>query len=123
MMLKSIYANTLKPYEGNDSTFKAEWNDKDQKIINAALRRCFSMKTLEDHRGQKQTMYTLSHIENFFGLPYTSSSSFAMISNTNTESFIDQENKWNIEYFALTEDNKPILAAWDREENEKYFTL
>mgnify|MGYP001007725645 CR=1 FL=1 len=54
-------------------------------------------------------------IEEFFGLPYTSSSNFAMVSNTNTEYFIDTENQFNIEYFALTEDGKVILSVWDRE--------
>ena len=121
MILKPMFSNlqevTDKP------TFKAEWTDADEKKVNKAVKNLFSMKTLTDHRGAKHTMYTLSDIENFFGLPYTSSSSFAMISNTNTEFHVDTDNQYNIEYFALTDDNKVILSAWDREENEKNFII
>jgi hypothetical protein len=103
--------------------FKAEWNDTEYKKINKAVKNLFSMKTLTDHRGNKKTLYTMDQIEDFFGLPYTSSSSFAMISNTNTQYYVDTENKFNIEYFALTEDNRVILSAWDEDENEKYFLI
>ena len=103
--------------------FKPEWSDEDEKTVNKAIKNLFSMKTLTDHRGQKRTMYTMDQIQDFFGLPYTSSSSFAMVSNTNTECFIDDEKQYNIEYFALTKDNKVVMGVWDREENERLFEL
>ena len=103
--------------------FKPEWNDKDEKSVNKAIKNLFSMKTLTDHRGQKRTMYTMEQIEDFFGLPYTSSSSFAMVSNCNTECFVDDEKQFNIEYFALTQYNKVVMRVQDKEENERLFEL
>lgn len=122
MTLKPMFSN-LKEITPKESSFKKEWNEQDEKTVNHAIKRLFIMKTLTDHNGYKHTMYTMSNIEDFFGLPYTSSSSFAMISNCNTEYFIDTENKFNIEYFTLTEDGKVILSAWDTDENEKYFII
>ena len=120
---------TLKPIFSNlqevtaEPKFKTDWTDTDEKTVNKAIKKLFLMQTLTDHRGSKKTMYTMANIEDFFGLPYTSSSSFAMVSNTNTEYYIDMEKQYNVEYFALTEDNKVILSAWNREENEKYFII
>jgi hypothetical protein len=122
MTLKPIFS-LLQEVSESSLTMKKEWSDTDEKTVNRAIKKLFSMQTLTDHRGQKQTMYTMANIEDFFGLPYTSSSSFAMISNTNTEYYIDTDNQYNIEFFALTEDNRVILSAWDKEENEKYFII
>ena len=122
MTLKPMFAN-LKEISLTDSSFKKEWTDEDEKKVNHAIKKLFIMKTLTDYRGVKRSLNRWCDIEEFFGLPYTSSSSFAMISNTNTEYFIDTENQFNIEYFALTEDGKVILSAWDRKENEKYFVI
>jgi hypothetical protein len=68
-------------------------------------------------------MYTIGNIEDFFGLPYTSSSEYAGIWNTNTQYYIDTENQYNIDGFALTEDNKPVLIASDINDNTKYFVI
>lgn len=59
--------------------------------------------------------------ENFFGLPYTSSSSFAMVGNTNTH--FELEEGYNIEYFAITNNNCLIIGCWDSEENEIQFAI
>ena len=120
-MLNSMYKNlneiTSKP------AFKPEWNDKDEKTVNKAIKNLFSMKTLTDHRGQRRALYTMEQIEDFFGLPYTSSSSFAMVSNCNTECFVDDEKQFNIEYFALAQDNKVVMSVQDKDENERLFEL
>lgn len=116
-MFKNLVEITNKP------VFKTEWNDKDQIRVNNALRKVFLHKTLIDHNNNNKYMYTLKDVEYFFGLPYTSSSSFAMIGNTNTLYYVDIENQFNIEFFAITEDNKVILSAWDNEENERYFII
>ncbi|MBZ9622877.1 hypothetical protein G9F71_008425 [Clostridium sp. FP2] len=118
--LKAMFTN-LKEIEKPE--FKTEWNDTDFKNVNKALKKLFINKTLIDHRGLAQKMYSLNDIEMFFGLPYTSSSSYAMIGNTNTQYYIDVEEQFNIELFAVTTDNKIILEAWDNEETSKYFVI
>ena len=120
--LKPIFKG-LQEVTESSLTIKKEWNEQDNKTVNHAIKKLFLMQVLTDHRGSKRTMYTMSSIEDFFGLPYTSSSSYAMVSNTNTEYYIDTDNQFNIEHFALTEDGKVILSAWDKEENEKYFII
>lgn len=121
MELKTMFANLQEMPQ--EPEFKPEWSDEEYKKVNKAIKNLFSMKTLTDHRGHKRTLYTMEQIEDFFGLPYTSSSSFAMVGNCNTEFFVDKEEKYNIEYFALTQDNKVIMSVWDRDQNEKNFVI
>ena len=102
---------------------KAEWTEKESKKVDKVIKNLFSMKTLTDHRGDKKTLYTMAQIEDFFGLPYTSTSRYAMLGNCNTRFCVDKEEKFNIEFFALTTDDKVVLSAWDIEENEKYFII
>lgn len=121
MELKPMFANIREI--STEPEFKQEWDDKEAKEVSKAIKNLFEMKTLTDHRGQERTLYTMDQIEDFFGLPYTSSSSFAMVSNCNTRFCVDKEEQYNIEYFALTKDNKVIMGAWDKDENEKDFVI
>jgi len=59
--------------------------------------------------------------EDFFGLPYTSSSSFALLGNTNTR--FELEEGYNVKYFAITNNNQLIIGCWDAEENEIQFVI
>lgn len=119
-MLKTMYAG-LK--EVKNPSFLTEWNDKQFDKVNKVLKKFFFGKTLKDHNGRQKTLYTLSQIEDFFGLPYTSTSEYAMISNCNCESFIDNNDTLNIEHFALSNDNHVVMVTWDRQENERYFVI
>ena len=123
-MLKKEYQNKLQevsilPY----SSMKPEWNDQETKKVDRAIRSLFSMQTLENHRGEKHKMYTMNNIENFFGLPYTSSSSFAMLGITNTRFSFDTENEFGIDCFALGNDSNVYVWCSDREENEKLYKI
>ncbi|WP_207669512.1 hypothetical protein [Clostridium tagluense] len=120
MNLKSMFKNLV---EIENPKFKTEWDDKDFQKVNRALIKLFYLKSLMNHRGNIKKIYELKDIESFFGLPYTSSSSYAMIGNTNTIFSVDNEGLYNIELFAITEDDKIILEVWDNEENEKYFII
>jgi hypothetical protein len=122
MERKTIFAN-LEEVQRNNSDFKKEWSDADNTKVNKALRRLFVGHPLIDHNGNRCFINSFTALENFFGLPYTSSSSFAMISNTNTRYCIDKNEAWNIEYFALDTNNNVILSVWDRDENEKFYIL
>ena len=121
LTLKPIFKNLIE-FAGTPK-FKTEWSEADFKNVNKALRKLFSIKTLQNHRGENKVIRGIQDIESFFGLPYTSSSSYAMIGNTNTRYCVDVEENYNIELFAITTDNKIILEAWDNEENEKYFII
>jgi hypothetical protein len=103
--------------------FEKEWNDSQWNLVHNTIEKFFKGKTLQDHRGQYKRLSNMESIEDFFGLPYTSSSSFAMISNTNTMYHIDIEKQYNISYFALTNNNEVVLIAEDNNENEKYYIL
>jgi hypothetical protein len=106
-----------------------EWNDKELKQAEKEIKRLFSMKQLTDHNGNKRIMYTYKYnnsensIEGFFGLPYTSSSSFAMLGNTNTRYCFDVEEKYNIDCFGLGKDGKVYIFCTDDEENEKVYKI
>ena len=55
-------------------------------------------------------------------IPYTSSSSFAMLSNTNVCAELISpilNEKWNFDWLALTENNEVIAGFTDADENEK----
>jgi hypothetical protein len=121
MMLKSMFSNLQ---EIEKPELKSEWQpyDKDEKTVNKAIKNYFSGHVLKDHNGKVCNLYGMNAIEDFFGLPYTSSSSYAAIWNTNTECYIDTDNQYNIEGFAITTDNKPVLIA-DKDEDTKYFWM
>ncbi len=54
-----------------------------------------------------------------YGLPYTSSSNFAMISNTNVEAVLKTDNQYYFNWIALDNNNNVIAGFTDIEENEK----
>lgn len=122
MNIKPMFAH-LQEVQLTDNDFKKEWNDTEFTKVYKKVYRLFSGKFLTDHRGDKRYMSSNDSIDDFFGLPYTSSSSFAMISNTNTQYYIDTDNSFNIEYFALTNNGDVVMAVWDTDENEKLFII
>lgn len=86
--------------------FLNEWSDEDCKIVKNKVIRFFAN-------------YDVYNPYEFFGLPYTSSSSFAMESNTNSLFNIEVSGKvYNFEYVALSETKDVYFAFWDSEENE-----
>ena len=93
--------------------FKKEWTETE---INAVIR-TFS-RWEKSHliitygRRERTTEYT-------YGLPYTSSSSFAMISNTNVRAELKEDRNFNFDWLALTEDNEVVAGFTDNDENEK----
>ena len=67
-------------------------------------------------RRERTTEYT-------YGLPYTSSSSFAMISNTNVRAELKEDRNFNFDWLALTEDNEVVAGFTDNDENEKQIVI
>lgn len=123
-MLKNEYINKIEVVSNiNYDNMIKEWDDKQQKTVENAIKKLFIMKTLTDHNSNKKTMYTFKAIEYFFGLPYTSSSSFAMLSNCNTRYCLDTENQYNIDCFGLGNDNKVYIFCTDNKENEIIYKI
>ena len=58
-----------------------------------------------------------------YGLPYTSSSGSAMISNTNVTAELKTDRRYKFEYVAITEDGKIVVVCWNDREEEKYITI
>ena len=56
-----------------------------------------------------------NNVEEIFGLPYTSSSSYAALWNCQAEAELKQDAQWKFNALAITEDNK-IIAIFDRED-------
>lgn len=104
--------------------FLLEWSKGQWFKVERNLVRLFNMKILTDHRGNKSKMYGLKSLENFFGLPYTSSSSFAlMAADTNTMWYVDNDKKYKFDYVAMDKDEKVYMVAMDSEENEIYLKV
>ena len=123
-MIKQDYVNKITEVEGiNYNNILPEWDEKQTKVVEKAIKNLFSMKVLTDHRGNKSKMYTFKNIEYFFGLPYTSSSSFAMLGNTNTRYCLDQEEKYNIDCFGLGKDGNVYIFCTDEDEKEKNYKI
>jgi hypothetical protein len=95
--------------EYTSADFKKEWNNIEIKGVEAILQEGF------------KEYYNIKNAEDYFGLPYTSTSSFAMMSNTNSK--FEIEEGWRLEYFAITNNNMLIMIAWDEDENERYFEV
>ena len=123
-MIKNEYVNKIIEVEGITSKdMLQEWTNEQNKKVDKEIKKLFSMKTLTDHRGNKRIMYTMANIEDFFGLPYTSSSSFAGLWNTNTRYCLDTEEKYNIDGFGFGKDGKVYIFCTDNEENEKIYQI
>jgi hypothetical protein len=102
--------------------FLQEFNESQYNRIKKEIKKLFYDKTLVNHREEKKRILTYSQLEDFFGLPYTSSSSYAGLWNTNTIYYIDDENQYNIIGFSMDNENVYIIA-WDKMKNEKIFKI
>ena len=123
-MIKELFANRITEVEGITSNdMKQEWTDKEVDFVDKTIRNLFIRKTLTDHRGDKHRMINMETIEDFFGLPYTSTSSFAMYGITNTRFCLDNEELYGIDCFGLGNDGNVYIWCTDREENEKVYIV
>lgn len=100
--------------------FKKEWTYEEHKAVirTFAIWEKFHLNITYGRR-EKTT-------EDTYGLPYTSSSSFAMLSNTNVQAeLINQfsSKKWNFDWLALTEDNEVVAGFTDVDEDEKEIVI
>lgn len=80
----------------------------------------FELIGIEKHLQDKfKEHFHIRDIDDYFGLPYENSSSFAMISNTNTKFHIEPDIQ--LEYFALEGEDVLVAVGWDENENEHFY--
>ena len=56
--------------------------------------------------------------EDTYGLPYTSSSSFAMLGNTNVDAVLKDNTAWHFDWLALTDEGW-VIAGFENRNNEE----
>jgi hypothetical protein len=91
--------------------FKKEWSWLETEGIMAYLQKLFKEN------------YRIRNIDEKFGLPYTSSSDFAVISNTNCQ--FEIESGINLDGFAIIDNDYPYIIALgtDNEENDYFYIV
>jgi hypothetical protein len=113
-MLIDLFKNKVE-IVNNRPTFIQEWNDEQQEKVNNSLLKLFARKILTDHRDRSTYIKDFIRLEDFFGFPYTSSSSFAMIGNTNTMFYVDEEREFNFSYVAMGKEENVYIVAQDND--------
>lgn len=102
-----MFRKIEKQFKSED--FKKEWNPLEY------------YATMDILKNKFRKHYKIYNIEDKFGLPYTSSSSFAMISNTNT--IFEIEKGLNLEYFVITNNSMIIAVFEDQNNNERFYEI
>ena len=98
--------------------FKSEWNDAELKMANKAFA-TWERQNLRITHGDRER-----NAEDTYGLPYTSSSSFAGIWNTNVEAVLKSDEQYRFVGVAITEDNQvAVLLETENEESEKIILI
>lgn len=106
--------------EKNKQVFKNEWLPQDHTKVNKALCKYFGGKVFINHRNENVLMrYDLEGLQNILGLPYTSTSSFAMLAlDCNVHIKYPQNIDFYYHYVAMNVKGQIFLALCDNEENE-----
>ena len=97
--------------------FKEEWTDSETtKVIKVFSQWEKKNLTITYDKRARTTGDT-------YGLPYTSSSDYAMISNTNVKAVLNSDKEFSFNHLALTEDNKVVAVFYNDNENEKFVII
>ena len=107
--------------------FKPEWNDDEHKRIIFFFDR-WEMYNLTITHGKRENAIqdgddSYTSAEMTYGLPYTSSSSYAMLGNTNVEAYYNNDPSYSFSHLAITDSDKYTVVLQDKDENEKYIFI
>ena len=97
--------------------FKKEWTEAEYKAVIRIFSRWEKSNLIITYGHRKRTT------EYTYGLPYTSSSSFAMLSNTNVRAELKEDRLFNFDWLGLTTENKVVAGFTDYFENEKEIVI
>lgn len=97
--------------------FKKEWEENEVKNVINTFSKWERQNLIITHgKREKDVEYT-------YGLPYTSSSSYAMLWNTNVEAEYKGDKNFKFDHLALTENNKVVVVLSDSEEKEMFIEI
>ena len=101
--------------------FKKEWTREDFDKVEQRLLKYFRGRMFKTHRDTFKAFTnncTFEQLENILGLPYTSSSSHAMMSiDCNVNLFFNPA--WKFDRVVVTEENNVLLVLQTNEEKER----
>ena len=97
--------------------FKKEWTEAEYKAVIRTFSRWEKSHLIITYGDRERTT------EYTYGLPYTSSSSFAMLSNTNVRAELKEDRLFNFEWLGLTTENEVVAGFSDYFENEKEIVI
>ena len=105
--------------------FKKEWSKEDFANVQKAITKYFKNKSFVNHRNERVNMpATFNKIEMVIGLPYTSSSSYAMMAmDCNVQLTCIEYEGFHYDHVAINEDGNIYLIVLDRDENKKLIKL
>ena len=97
--------------------FKKEWTDTEYNAVVKCFSRWEKSHLVITYGKREHTT------EDTYGLPYTSSSGFAMLSNTNVRAELKEDRLFNFEWLGLTTKNEVVAGFTDYFENEKEIVI
>lgn len=98
--------------------FIKEWSEKQQKKVNKAICVHFAAQNFAKFWGK-----SFEQIENYFGLPYTSSSSYAGLWVCNVREYYKGSAQYYYRAFAIAEDGCIYAILTNDEEQEIYINI
>lgn len=101
--------------------FLNEWSKIDFHGMDKAIATHFRNKVLMTNYGLHTMTGSFRAIDNFLGLAYTSSSSFALYGICNVE--LKYDDHYNYQFFAIGKDGNFYAILWDKDENEKIILI
>lgn len=97
--------------------FKKEWTDTEYNAVVKCFSRWEKKNLIITYGCRRRTT------EDTYGLPYTSSSSFAILCNTNVRAELKADQRFTFDWLGLTENNEVVAGFTDYFENEKQIVI
>ena len=97
--------------------FKKEWTEAEHNAVIKTFERWEKSHLFITYGRREHTT------EDTYGLPYTSSSSFAMLSNTNVQAVLKRDRDFYFDWLGLTMENEVVAGFTDADENEKQIVI
>lgn len=97
--------------------FKKEWTEAEHNSVIKTFERWEKSHLFITYGRREHTT------EDTYGLPYTSSSSFAMLSNTNVQAVLKRDRDFYFDWLGLTTENEVVAGFTDYFENEKEIVI
>lgn len=105
----------------NENVIKQDWSNTETVGTEEILFQLFKNEPLKNHNGKILKVITRDNLQDVFGLAYTSSSSYAMLSlDTNNYIYLNDKDRFS---HVVIYNQDILLVTQDKEENEKYYKI